>query len=241
MNMEIINNENSIKKAARAAGLLYLIMIITGIGAQVIRSGIIVAGNAAATVDNIVASGSLFNVAFFSDMIMTVCYLLFAWVLYTILKQVNKNIALLFVILTTASVAILSLNTLNLFAATFIVNDAGYLTAFGADQVDALAMLFMDLHYHGYYIAQVSFGLWLMPLGYLVIKSGLFPKALGFMLIIATFGHLAGFTTAFLLPGYESLGDMVAILELPFGLWLLLKGAKLELPAVTRRNAAVSE
>lgn len=143
-----------------------------------------------------------------------------------LLKPVNKNIALLFVPLATASVAILCLNLLNQFAILILLNDASFLAAFGAVQLNALVMLFADLQYYGYYIAQISFGLWLVPLGYLVIKSGFLPKILGILLIIATLGHLSGFFAAFLLPGYESFADLVEVLEIPFGLWLLAKGVQ---------------
>lgn len=211
---------------ARAAGVLYLIMIACGMAAQAIRGGLIVPGNGLATAGNIVASGPLFRVAFLADLAMATAFLLFAWALYVLLGPVNKNTALLFVLLATASVPILSLNLLNQFAIIILLGNPGYLAAFGAAQLNAMVMLFADMHYYGYYIAQVSFGLWLFPLGYLVVKSGILPKILGVFLIVAGIGHLSGFLAAFLLPGCESLVDLVAALEIPFGLWLLAMGVK---------------
>ncbi|BAI60496.1 conserved hypothetical protein [Methanocella paludicola SANAE] len=235
----VISNPN--KNLARAAGILYLVMIVCGMAAQLIRGSLIVPGNGVVTTGNIVASESLFRVAFISDLFMATGFLLFAWALYVLLKPVNKNIALLFVLLATASVAILCLNLLNQFAILILVNDAGYLAAFGAVHLNALVMLFADLHYYGYYIAQISFGLWLAPLGYLVIKSGFLPRILGILLIIATFGHLFGFLAAFLLPGYESFGDLPAFLEIPFGLWLLVKGVQGQQPVKNpNQQAAIS-
>jgi hypothetical protein len=219
------------RNLARVAGVFYLVMIVCGMAAQVIRGNLIVPGNGVATTGNIMASESLFRVAFISDLFMATVFLLFAWVLYVLLKPVNKNIALLFVLLATASVAILSLNLLNQFAILILLSDAGYLAAFGAVQLNAMVMLFADLQYYGYYIAQISFGLWLVPLGYLVIKSGFLPRILGVLLIIAAFGHLSGFLAAFLLPGFESFADLAAALEIPFGLWLLVKGVKSTQPA----------
>ena len=236
--MSAIPNPN--KSIVRVTGILYLIMIVCGMGAQIIRSNLIVAGDVMTTISNISASESLFRVAFVSDLIMATCYLLFAWTLYVLLKPVNKNVALLFVLLTTASVAMLCLNMLNQFAALLLLNSAVYLTAFGTDQLHALVMFFLDLHYYGYYIAQISFGLWLLPLGYLVIKSGFLPRILGILMIIATLGHLAGFFTAFFLPVYESIVDMVAILEVPFGLYLLLIGVKDQGPATETEHRTVT-
>ncbi len=229
------------KNLARVAGILYLIMIVCGLAAQIIRGNLIVPGNGVATASNIMASESLFRVAFISDLLMATVFLLFAWALYVLLKQVNKNVALLFVLLATASVAILSLNLLNQFAILLLLSDAGFLAAFGTVQLNALVMLFADLHYYGYYIAQISFGLWLVPLGYLVIKSGSLPRILGMLLMIAAFGHLSGSFAAFLLPGFESFADLAAALEIPFGLWLLVKGAKSAQPVKDAgQRAAIS-
>lgn len=219
-----ISNPN--RNLARLAGVFYLVMIVCGMAAQIIRGSLIVPGNGAITASNIMASESLFRIAFISDLIMATVFLLFAWALYVLLKPVNKNTALLFVLLATASVAILSLNLLNQFAILILLSDAGFLAAFGATQLHALVMLFADLQYYGYYIAQISFGLWLVPLGYLAMKSGFLPRILAMLLIIAAFGHLSGSFAAFLLPGFESVADLAAALEVPFGLWLLVKGVK---------------
>ena len=235
----VVSNPN--KNLGRAAGILYLVMLVCGMAAQLIRGGIIVHGNGVATATNVMASESLFRIAVLGDLVMATSYLLFAWALYVLLKPVNKNIALLFVLLTTASAAVLCLNMLNQFAILILLNDASYLAAFGASQLNALVMLFADLHYYGYYIAQITFGLWLIPLGYLALRSGFLPRILGIFLIIAAFGHLFGFFSAFLLPGFESFADLPAALEIPFGLWLLVKGVKGRQPAKNfSRETAIS-
>jgi len=85
------------------------------------------------------------------------------------------------------------------------------------------------MHEYGYAIGNIFFGLWLVPLGFLVIKSGYFPKILGILLIIACFGYLLDFFVIFLFP---SLGVIIhpfamlpaAVAELAFCLWLLIKG-----------------
>jgi len=227
---EFDTTSNPNRNIARVAGVFYLIMLVCGMAAQMIRGSIIVHGNGATTVANIMASESLFRVAFISDLLMATVFLLFAWALYVLFKHVNKNLALLFVLLATASVAILCLNLLNQFAILILLSDTGYLAAFGAVQLNGMVMLFADLQYYGYYIAQISFGLWLVPLGYLAIKSGFLPRILGMLLIIAAFGHLSGFLAAFLLPGFESFADLPAALEMLFGLWLLVKGVKSSQP-----------
>ena len=219
------------KKTARIAGLLYLIMAITGIFGQYVRSTLIVYGDAAATASNIIASESLFRIGFISDLTMITVYFVTACALYILLKSVNKNIALLFVLFTLGSASVLFLNTLNQFAALLILNGADYLTVFGTNQLNALAMLFLNLHQYGYYIAQIFFGLWLLPLGYLVFKSDHFPKIIGISLMVACFGHLLEFFQVFLFPNYKIIAypGLIAAMIGEFSLmfYLLIKGIKI--------------
>jgi hypothetical protein len=219
---------NSLKKTARVAGLMYLGNIITGVFAQVVRSTLIVPGDAAATAKNIMASEWLFRFGFVSDLIMVTFYLLMGLVFYVLLKPVNKNVALLMLLLNLAGVPMLGINMLNQFATLLLMSGAGYLTVFGADQLHALGMLFFNLHEYEYSIAVISWGFYLLPLGYLVFKSGYFPGILGVLLMLASLGDLIQFFQIFLFPAYEVItypGLAVALIaEFSFCLWLLIKG-----------------
>ncbi len=224
---------NSIKKTARIAGVLYLLTIIFGVFAELfVRSSIIVPGDAAATAANIMGGESLFRIGFISDLIMIACYLFLAFTLYVLFKAVNNHASLLFVFLTLASVAVLCLNMLNQFAALMVLSGADYLKVFAIDQLHALAMLFLDLHKYGYFTAQLFFGLWLLPLGYVGIKSGYFPRILGVMVILAGFGHLFQFFQVFLFPGYEVITypalAIATIGEFSLCFWLLIKGVNVQ-------------
>jgi hypothetical protein len=115
-----------------------------------------------------------------SDLLSAVFFLFSAWTLYVLLKPVNKNLALLFVLLNLGGVAIQCLNMLNQLAAMLLLSGADYLKVFPADQLQALAMLFLNLYKIGLIIAQIFYGTWLFPLGYLVFKSGFLPRILGF-------------------------------------------------------------
>ena len=232
---------NSIKKTARIAGFMYLGNIITGIFAQVVRSTLIVPGDAAATAKNIMASEWLFRIGFVSDLIMVTFYLLMGLVFYVLLKPVNKNIALLMLLLNLAGVPMLGINMLNQFATLLLMSGAGYLTVFGADQLHALGMLFFNLHEYGYSIAVISWGFYLLPLGYLVFKSGYFPRILGVLLMLASFCDLIQFFQIFLFPDYEVItypGLAVAMIaEFSFAFWLLVKGAKEQQPVATEADS----
>lgn len=217
------------RKTARIAGLLYLLVIVFGAFAEVgVRSSLIVPGDAAATAAKIMASESLFRIGFMSDLIMMTCYFLLAFTLYVLLKPADNNLSLLFVLFTLASVAIMSLNMLNQFAALLLLSGMGYLTVFSADQLQALALFFLDLHKYGYFIAQIFFGLWLLPLGYVGFKSGYFPRALSILVMLACVGHLIQYFQVFLFPGYDAItypGLAIATIgEISLCFWLLIKG-----------------
>jgi hypothetical protein len=221
---------NSNKNTARVAGLLYLLVVVFGVFAlMVVRPALIVPGDAAATARNIAASESFFRLGLVSELVMYTCFLFLPLPLYALLKPVHKNLALLMVLFVFVSVPMAMLNTLNNFAALSLMSGADYLTVFTADQLQAQMMFFLDLYEHGYLIAQIFFGAWLLPLGYLVYKSGYFPKILGVLLILAGLSQLTSTFTSFLFPNYEGLIitilEVFGISEILFCLWLLIMGA----------------
>ena len=220
------------QKSARVAGLLYLLLIVFGITAELIRQSFIVPGDAATTVNNIMVSESLFRIGFMSDLIMIMCFLLLPLALYVLLKPVNKNLASLMVIFVLVSVPMMIINMLIYFSALLLLSGADYLTVFGVDQLHASVLFFLDFYTVGVMIATIFHGLWLLPLGYLVYKSGYFPRILGVFLMIACFGFLIESFAFFLLPpNYEVITYPGIVFEIigEFGFcgWLLLKGAKI--------------
>jgi hypothetical protein len=225
---------NSINKTARIAGILYFMYIVTSIIGN--EFGRFVSVDALATVNHIMAHESLFRIGFVISLFSVVFFLLAAWYLYVLLKPVNKNIALLFLLLNLGGFAIWCFSMLNLFASLLLLSAADYLKVFQPDQLQALAMLFVNLYKNGYIVAQIPYGFWLFPLGYLVFKSKFLPKILGILLIADGFGLLIYVSQRFLLPGYEviSYPCMVVsfIAELSLTLWLLIKGVKDQKPTL---------
>jgi hypothetical protein len=223
-------NKNA--QIARFAGILYLFVIIFGVFAQmIVRGGLITFDDATVTAQQISASEPLFRLGFVSDLTMMVCYLFLAFTLYVLLKPIGKNLSLLFLLLTVVSVAIMCLNMLNQFSALLLLNGAEYLGVYDTNQLHTQALFFLNLHKYGYLIAQIFFGLWLFPLGFLVYQSGYFPKVLGVLLMGACIAHLVDFFAIFLFPiqsgSITELTQMPIILgEFSFCLWLLIMGAK---------------
>jgi len=221
---------NSIKKTARIAGLLYLALaVLSAFGLVYVPSMLIVPGDAAATANNIVTSESLFRLGFMSNLIAFTVNIFVALLLYKLLKPVNKSMASLMVILILIGLAIGMLNELNPFAALLLLGSADHLTAFTADQLQALASLFLDIYQPGFSIAHIFWGLWLFPLGYLVFKSGFLPKVIGVLLIIAGLGYLVDFTLFFLFPDITvTVSEFTFVGEVLLILWLLIKGVNVE-------------
>jgi hypothetical protein len=210
---------NSINKTARISGFLYLMVAVFSGFAASVRSSLIVSSDAAATVNRIIASETLFRLNIVSDLIGQVLHILLVLVLYELLKTVNKNQALLMVVLALVPVPIAMLNQLNQFAVLPLLNSTD------RSQV----MFFLNLHNQGVLIAQIFWGLWLFPLGYLVFKSGYIPRILGVLLIIAGLGYLIDSFGKFLLPNYDLTISMFTFIgEVLLLLWLLIKGVNVE-------------
>ena len=186
--------------------------------------------DAAATAHSIMASERLFRIGFVSFLFAAIFFLLSAWALYVLLKPVNKNLALLFVLLNLGGVAIHCVSQLSEFVAMLLLSGADYLKVFQTDQLQALAMVFLNVYKNGFMIANIFLGLWLFPLGYLVFKSGFLPRVLGILLIIDGFAMLTWFFQFFFFPGYEIVSSLCLveglIAEGSLCLWLLIKGAK---------------
>ena len=219
---------NSIYKTARMAGLLYLLTILTSVIANMFGKFVFV--DAPVTVNHIMAHESQFLIGFVISLFSYVLFLLAAWYLYVLLEPVGKKMALLFLVLNLGGFAILVLNHLNLFSSVLLLSGADYLKVFQLDQLQAQAILFVDLFKNGSTIAQIPYGVWLFPLGYLVYKSGFLPKILGILLIADCFGLLIYVCQRFLLPSYDVISytcmAVSFIAEVSLALWLSIKAVK---------------
>ncbi len=225
---------NSPQKTARVAGFLYLLMFPFVIYSfAFVSSKLIVPGDAATTANNIMASEGLFRSGIVTWLFGQTIYVVLPLVLYKLLKPVNKNHAVLMVILILLAVPIGFLNEISNFAALLLLSGADYLTVFEADQLHAQVMFFLDLNEQGDLIGGIFWGLWLFPLGFLVFKSGFLPRILGVLLIIGALGYVIDSLAGILFPGYKAIVSQIVILpnfisEFAFFIWLLIKGVNVE-------------
>ncbi len=228
--MTVQEKGNSIQRTAILAGLLYVLNIPFSVfGFFYVPSKLIVPGDAAATVNNIVASEGLFRSSIVSFLIGQAMFIVIPLVLYKVLKPVNKTFSLLMVIFILLAIPIGFINEINHLAVLLLLSGADYLKPIQADQLQAQVMFFLDLHAHGIRVAQVFWGLWLFPLGYLIFKSGFLPRVLGIVVMIGCFGHLIDCAIFFLLPHIDAtVSQVTGFGEILLGLWLLIKGVNVE-------------
>jgi len=205
-------------------------MIVTGLpGLILIPARLIVHGDAAATADHLRASETLFRVGIASELFHQVVFLYVALALYRLLAPVSKSLATQMAALVFVSVPIMFINAVTELAALVLVRAPSYLrAAFTQAQLDALALFFVRLHGEGIGVVEVFWGLWLIPFGVLVYRSGFLPKALGVLLLVAAVGELLRPITS-LFPALSFLDPVASVLalgELPIVLWLAIFGAK---------------
>jgi len=220
------------KKAARIAGVLYLLVgIFGGFAEGFVDPKMYVAGNAAATTGNVVANAGLVRMGVVSHLLDGTFFVFVALVLYGLLRHVHRGAARAMLTLVVLAAGIICLNAVFQFEGLRVATDNSYFAAFGTAGSNALVLLLLDIQHYGTLAAQVFFGLWLVPLGYLAFKSGLFPKWLGIILISGGVCYLIDLFAAFLFPGFgQKIHGIVvipsAIAEISMVLYLLIVGVK---------------
>lgn len=220
------------KAGARITGLLYLcVAIFGGFAEGFVEPKMYAAGDAATTALNVVTNAGLVRLGVVSDLLDQAFYIFTAMAFYLLLKHVSQRAAAALLIFAGLAVAIASLNTLFLFEGLQIATSPTYLSAWGTTGVNAMVLLMLDMQHYGLLIAQIFFGLWLAPMGYLAYRSKQFPKALGVMLIVASGCYLIDLLAAFLVP---EIGQMIhgvivipcAVAEIWMVLYLLIIGVR---------------
>jgi hypothetical protein len=221
---------NTRKNEARVAGVLYAVLVVIGIfGLMYIPSVFIVRGDAAATAKNIMASELLYRVGVTADLAGNILFIFVVLALYQLLKEVNRRHATLMMVLALVSVPLALVNTVLMAAPLVMLSGADFLAPFDQSQLEALAYAFLRLRTQGIIVASVFWGLWLLPFGLLVYRSGFIPKIFGVLLWIAGAGYIADCLISLLAPGTTAVSSVLRVLEageLGIVLWLLIKGAR---------------
>jgi hypothetical protein len=222
--------EVSPQTLARIGGLLYLMIIVTGLfGEMFVRDKLVVSGDATGTAANIMPSQLLWRMGVAGDLIMHVCDVPLMLIFYILLRPVQETLALLGVLFNLVQTAALVAFKVNLLAALFLLGSADYLKAFDPRQLHALMYLFIKADGYGFGIGLIFFGCAILVFGYLIRRSGYLPRAIGVLMQIAGVCYLTN-SFALLLAPTVAHAMFPAILipafigELSFCLWLLVKG-----------------
>lgn len=218
---------------ARIAGVLYLIITVAAIIAHIyVPEQLIVSGDATATASNIASSEGLFRMAIGGEFVVLLSEVVLSIILYVLLKPVNHMVSLIAAVSRLVMTTIHGLNMLNYYFILVLLGGADYLNVFNTEQINSFVMLFLDAHAYGFAIGIAFLIIHVFALGYLIFKAGYIPRLIGVLFILAGFGYLVDSVGILLLPAYETtpaLAAMViAIAELAFPIWLLVKGVNRE-------------
>ncbi|MGO9318912.1 MAG: DUF4386 domain-containing protein [Terracidiphilus sp.] len=171
---------------ARLAGVLYLISGMAFSYADgLVHGKILVKGDAAATAHNILTNGKLLQIAFASNLISTVLYITVTLLLFDILKPVNKSVSLLAAFFSMAGCVVGAFGGIFTIAPLTILEGTQYLSVFKTEQLQAMALLTLNLNGIVTGITMVLFGCYCILLGYLILRSTFMPRMIGAFLIIA--------------------------------------------------------
>src|SRR5215472_666085 len=231
-------------KTARIAGAIYLSTLPLALYCwSYIPGKLIVRGNATATAENILAHETLFRVSILGDLVGHVIFICLGFLLYRLLRDVNRMWAIAMLGFVLVSGAIGFFNALNSIAAVILFRGADFVAVIDKAQREALAMFFIRLHGQGFVINEIFWGVWLFPFGVLVIRSGFLPRFLGVWLMINCFGWLAVSFTGLFFPLYSDTvyrcAQPLLFGELATMLWLLIRGAKVRPAAAIVQQAPI--
>ena len=225
----------SLRKAARIAGIAYLLVFVVSILANSFAlQKLVVLGDATTTANNIAAHETLFRLGIAGWMIVLACDAVAAWGLYVFLKPVNRSLSLLAAWFRLIFVAVLVVSFAGHFSVLELLNGPQYLTGIDANHLRAQAMQLLQRHEFNVHAGFLFFGIHILLLGYLAFRSGYVPKILGILLLIASVGYLIDSFGNFVSPAYANnptyfvifVGVPAVISELFLTVWLLVKGTR---------------
>lgn len=225
----------SLSRLSKITGVGYLIIFLTGFFANFfVVEGLIVPDNASVTFTNIAENNQLFRIGILSFFIMVIIDLFLAWTLYLLFKPVNKELSLLTAWFRIVNAGIFGVALFHLFNILPLINAKMHSSLFEPEDLYSRVVWSLDAFNHAWLIGLVFFGIHLLLLGYLIIKSDYTPGILGILLIIASLGYLTDSFAYLLIQNYSEYKSMFMLIvaipgvigELSFTLWLLIRGVK---------------
>ena len=212
---------------ARIIGVVYLAYFLTAVGGALIAPGTGPGGpptDAAANANNIVTHQTAYELGVAVGVISTVIYVALTALFYVLLRPVNRTIALVMAFINLVAMSVVALGSVLSLAPIVVLGGDAYLKVFDARQLDALALLFMNIGVESGRVALGFSAFFQLAWGYLIFRSTFLPRAIGVLIAIAGFGwltYLLPAQPAFLVTATEVVGFAA---EAALMLWLLVKG-----------------
>jgi hypothetical protein len=210
---------------ARMAGVLYAVEG-TGsvIGGAYFRDKYLVPGNAAATASAILANEPLFRFGFAAGLLAVAFHLAYTVLFYDLFRPVSRIIALFAAVVSVAACALQAFASLFQLAALLVVGGGSSTSGFTAGQMQDLALLLLNMNGQAFNIYLIFFGLWLIPTGYLIVRSTFFPRIIGALLMLDGLGWVTYLWPPLASTLYPVIAVVAAFGELPLLVWLLVVG-----------------
>jgi len=213
---------------ARMGGACWLMCFLTSIFPLIVTGRLVIPGDAAATATNLLASEGLFLSGTTLLLISTAFYVGATLFVYEVLKPVNRGLSLLAAFFSLVGCAIGAVSCLFDFAPFVLLKGPPYLNVFSAEQLQALAYVFLAVRAQANDIGLVFFGLHCLGVGYLIFRSTFLSRIIGVLMMLAGVGWLTFLSPPLanslapfnMLPG--------AVGELSLTLWLLMKGVNVQ-------------
>jgi len=221
------------RKMALIAGFGLLLMIVSFVLAEIVAmADIIVAGDAATTVNNILNNQGQFRFGIVAHLAVIILDMIVAWALYVFLKPTKDSLSLLAAWSRLVYAIIYGVALVNLYSVFQLLGNANYLSVFETSEIQAQVMLLLNTFRDTWNVGYIFFGLHLTLLGMVAYKSGFIPKFIGILLLIAGVSYLIDYSGLLLFPDLGlGLSTIFGWGELIFMFWLLIKGGKAELPS----------
>jgi len=216
--------EASPRIKARIAAILYLLEGAPAVFQQSVIAGLIVSGDAAATATKVLANEMLFRLWFAAALLAVACHIAYTVLFYDLFKPVNRTIALLAASVSLVACALQAFAALFQLAPLLVLGGGSSLGALTQGQVQALALLFLNLHAQAFNIYLIFFGFWLIPTGYLIFRSTFFPRIIGVRLVLDGLGWVTFLWPPLATALYPVISTVAALAEIPLALWLLVVG-----------------
>lgn len=240
-------SERRLKRLTRTAGILYLAIFIVYPLSTMVRSMLVVPGDAAATAQNITESETLFRLGMAGEASIFLIEIVLAAILYVLLRPVSRSMSLGAALARVSEGVVMAAGNVFTSILTLVaVGGAGYLAVFDSEQQNALALFFQDANDYVVLVWGLFFALSLVLTGWLVYRSGFIPKIPGILLVLAGIGYFAQSFGVLIAPDIAGVMDTVVLVlavpgELVIALWLLIKGVDVDKWQVRVREAEISQ